>query len=170
MDRKQRRQGILTTILVWKWASICQWWLTTDLYRMKTVLDNLNIWLEDRDVIFCLLGLSYDKPFFCLLCRAVPARLSRCPPPRPASTVTPKSTWLPLTFSPARNSKISVHPHTTWRCQTSSVGTSKWVKIITLQSNSDHSEALAQGLLFTAVRRSQQESTVASCSSASPTI
>ena len=108
--------------------------------------------------------------FSFVFCRAVPARLSRCPPPRPASTVTPKSTWSPLTFSPARNSKISVHPHTTWRCQTSSVGTSKWVKIISLQSNSDLSEALAQGLLFAAVRRSQQESTVASCSSASPTM
>ena len=131
--------------------AVVSWWSTTDLYRMKTVMEITFNWFYYR--FSCLqIGTSkssgLNKPSF--IFRIVHARLWRCQPPRPASTVTPKSTWLPLTFSPARNSKISVHPHTTWRCQTSSVGTSKWVKIVSVLSYSAKllSEALAQGWLF----------------------
>lgn len=51
--------------------------------------------------------------------RAALARSSRCPPPRPASTVTPRFTWSPLIFSPARSWRISLPLLTTWRFLTS---------------------------------------------------
>ncbi|EGA74261.1 Anb1p [Saccharomyces cerevisiae AWRI796] len=42
-------------------------------------------------------------------------RLSTCPLPRPVSTVTPRSIWLPLISSLVRSWKICLHPLTTWK-------------------------------------------------------
>merc|ERR1712045_471809 len=44
-----------------------------------------------------------------------------CQPQKPASTVTPRSTWSPSTSSTARNWRIFVHQLTTWSAQLSSV-------------------------------------------------
>ena len=57
--------------------------------------------------IFCSL-------LFVLTILIVFFRSLTCPPPRLESTVTPRSTSSPLTFSTERSLMISAHPPTTW--------------------------------------------------------
>ena len=55
-----------------------------------TFVEPMDRWRDGRSERNCIQ--------FCFF-RAVPARSSRCPRPRPASTVTPRFTWSPSTFS-----------------------------------------------------------------------
>ena len=58
----------------------------------------------------------------------VPARLLRCRLQRQASMVTPRFISSALTYFPPRNTKISVHPRTTWTYPSSSVRTIRYVR------------------------------------------
>ena len=99
--------------------AVLSWWSTTDLYRMKTVMEiTFNWFYYHFSCLHITTSKSNDLSMSSSIFRIVHARLWRCQPPRPASTGTPKSTWWLWISSQERNSKIFAHPPTTWRCQT----------------------------------------------------
>merc|ERR1712172_304425 len=80
-------------------------------------LISLLLMLVHLPLILCNVRLSVNQDLS--WSRVVHAKSWKCPPPRPASTATPRSTWSLWTSSPTKSTRISVPLPITWTCPTS---------------------------------------------------
>ena len=94
-------------------ALLCPW------RRAVCLFDLILVYIYLTKLAFYRLSLLPPVP------RATLARSWRCPPPRLASTATPRCTWWPSTSSPTRSTRTSAPPPTTWTCPTSPAETSR---------------------------------------------